>query len=180
MKKRKNHRLFAVCWLMLAAIVFSACATAPPDYFAYREKSATAELRGELFGKPFCAKLTLSLQEAGCSAKLEYLSLGEIQNLQISAFCNRDGEPIGEASVALGGIAHTCDASAMQGLLSPITALLSLQAPASVTHQEKEYSLGFEDGSRLTLDARGSPKSVHTETVDFWVVWWENAEISGE
>ncbi len=180
MKKRKFHRLFAVCYLLLATIIFSACATAPPDYFAYREKNATAELRGTLFGKSFCAKLTLSLQEAGCSAGLEYLSLGEIQDLQISALYKREGEPIGEASVALGGVAHTCEISAMQGLLSPVTTLLSLHDPSSVTHQAGEYTLCFEDGSRLTLDALGIPKGVHTETVDFWVVWWENAENQGE
>ncbi|MBQ9806468.1 MAG: hypothetical protein IJW49_08200 [Clostridia bacterium] len=181
MKNRIIYRSSAVCCLLLCAALFLlSCAPSPPDYFAFRGQSATAELRGELFGKSFCAKLILSPQESGCAASLLYLSLGEIRDLQISALYGADGETAGEGSVTLGGVSHSCEPAALQGLLAPAAALLTLCEPSSVTHQTGEYTLAFADGSVLTLGEDGIPRGVHTEKVDFWVVWWENAENLGK
>ena len=181
MKNRRFFRLFALCCISLAlALGLLSCAPSPPNYLAYQKKGMTAEVKGELFGSSFCAKMTISPQEAGYEATITYLSLGATQDLSLSALYASNGEPTGKVSLTLGTHSSTCAPAAVQGMLSPVTALLSFGDPASVLRESDRYVLRYEDGSELTLKSDGTPSCVHTKTIDFWVVWWENAEKTNE
>lgn len=169
-----------VCALLCLSLCLTSCSPSPPDYFAFRTKAASAELKGVLFGKEFSAKLTLTPQDSGYAVTLSYLSLGTHEELHISVLLDGEGHGKSEASVSLAGLSVSCEPEAVQGLLAPVTALFSRGEPSAVTRQEDSYILRFENGSVLTLGEDGLPRRVHTENVDFLVVWWENAENFGK
>lgn len=181
MKKRSFLGLFAPLTLLLCLALFTvSCAPAPPDYFAFRQASFCAEVRGTHFGKHFCAKLTILPQSDGYDATIEYLPPSETQGITLSVRYAKNGEAEGEVTVTMGKLSNTCEPSAVEGLLMPLSVLLRDCNPASVTHKDGIYTLTFEEGTHLTLGKSGIPQAVHTETVDFWVVWWENVEKIGK
>jgi len=180
--KKQTAKGVSVLPILLFCLLFllASCAPNPPDFFAYTAQAASAELSGTLNGKPFCARITLLPGENERQAEIEYTALPELQGLLISVHLDISGQPIGSAHVTYGGLSHTQDAASLAGLLAPLAALLTSQEPASVSYSGEEYTLTFESGGSLTLSGEGIPRRVCAKNVDFWIVWWENAEQSAK
>ena len=178
MKKRtKKAVLSLVVILFLGAFPLSSCAKKPPDYFAYTQKNASCEIAGTLHGSPFGARIVLSPVGEGCCAEIEYLQHPAWQGLSIQARFDASGRAVGTAEVRAYELSRTQTAASLSGLLAPLSALLEIREARAVQFDKSAYTLTFADGA-LTVTQDGIPCKVSSETVDFWIVWWEKGEKS--
>lgn len=176
MKKRTVIALFLLATLLISGAVFvCSCANSPPDFFAYTQKAATAELSGSLMGKPFCAKISFTPNDTGFGAKIEYLQHPAVGGLSLTAQLDSKGRATQSVQVSGKGITHKQSAASLSGLLSPLCSLLEAHEVLAVSYDKSAYTLTVGGGS-LTVNQEGIPQQWHSETVDFWIVWWENEE----
>ena len=175
MKNDKIRRMLPAFVLLFSMLVLlCSCAASPPDYFAYRERAASAELEGSLYVSPFCARLSFSTGAEGYGVELEYLRHPTLAGLCLVARFDESGSPIGEAQVCFSGLSYRTEGEALEGLLLPAEALLREGDLQSVTREGDGYRLVPREGEVLTLGADGTPIGFRSDAVDFWIVWWEN------
>lgn len=176
MKKRsKSARLLLAMLLVSGALLLPACAKSPPDYFAYTQRAASAEISGTLMGNEFCAKIVLSPSGAGRRAEIEYVRHPALQGISLTAYFDAGGRLAQSVTVSGKGMTREQSAASLSGLLAPLCALLESREPCAVSFDGKAYTLSLANGA-LTVDREGIPCKWRSEALDFWIVWWENGE----
>lgn len=177
LKKRVLLGLFAVCICLL-----SACKSAmPSNCFGYREQNFCAEVRGELNGIAFCARISSAEEGTGRKIAVEYLPTGSknasksLANLQVTAYADKEGACVllKGAELKYRDLALSAEPVLVQGLLSPISALLCASSVAAVQRVEEGYRLTLENAAELTLDDSGNVQAYSSKNLYFFVVWWE-------
>lgn len=160
--------------LLVCLLTVSACGGGtPPDYLAFQREDFSAEVEGRTQGRAFGAKITVEPVGSLRRVTVLYLSSAALEGVQITALCNAEGVPEGDAEITYGEMTLTQDAMSVCGLLAPALRLLSLSEVATVQREDESYRLTFSDGSTLILDANGNPRSLAAEEIELDIVWRE-------
>ena len=160
--------------LLVCLLTVSACGgSSPPDYLAFQKEAFSAEVEGRNQGRAFGAKITVEPVGALRRVTVLYLSSATLEGVQVTALCNAEGLPEGDAEITYGEMTMTRDAMSVCGLLAPVLRLLSLSEVATVQREDESYRLTFSDGSVLILDANGNPRSLTAEEIELDIVWRE-------
>ncbi len=172
-------RILLLLWLAVC-LFLSSCAKNPPDYFAYREKSFTAELRGERNGSAFSVWVRAVPKASGTSLSLRYLAPSSLADITVEAEVGQKGELLKDADISCGSVVHTCPAVSLEGLLAPLLRLLAGEEVVSVSRTEEGYVLTLPSDRRLTLSHEGVPLRYADAVLSFEVVWLEIAPLDTE
>ena len=173
--KIKNSRLvFFICSVMLLFYLLglTACTT-PRSYYQYTEAAFSARVEGHLNQTATQAKIAAVPTDEGFFVEVEYLAPESLSGLSLTGSCNRQGEPIGEISYRFCNQNGNVDATLCGNLLLPITTMLTPREPMRVERNEEGYLLSFSEDGLLQLNKSSVPTHIRTNTVDFWVVWWD-------
>ena len=160
--------------LLVCLLTVSGCGgRTPPDYLAFQKEDFSAEVEGRIGGRAFGAKITVEPVGALRRVTVLYLSSAALEGVQITALCNAEGVPEGDAEITYGEMTLIQDAATVCGLLSPALQLLALSEIATVQREGESYRLTFSDGAILVLDTAGNPRSLATQEIDLDIVWRE-------
>ena len=96
--------------------------------------------------------------------------------MELTAWCDANGAPTGLVTVTFDACETEADAAAVAGLLLPASAFFVPEEIERVQKVGEEYRFVLRDGTELTLDGAGAPRSLRAAAVTLEVVWIEWAQ----
>ena len=155
--------------LCLLILLLSSCGIAKKnDYLAFQNRSFTAEIQGVLNEIEFTAKITSACADGGLrDLCVEFLSPTVLEGVKVE--CLGDSK----ARLTCGDLVLPATSEDLNGLLSPLTALLDLQTPSTVQKLDENLLLSFPNQTTLLLSPSLIPLSLDSPSVSYSVVWWE-------
>ena len=171
-KSPKNRTFIGMWALLLITLLLPSCTTAK-SYYEYTQTAFSARVEGTLNGVEIQAKIAAVPCDGGFFMEVEYLAPDTLAGLSLTGSCTQQGKAVGEITYRFFGKSGTSDAAVCKDLLLPVTALLNVQDPARVERNEEGYLLSFSENSLLQLNEDSIPTRIHSNNVDFWVVWWD-------
>lgn len=176
-----RHRILFICFCLLFGSVFLGCdKSLSPNYFAFREATFTAEIRGTVGNTDFCATIRLHAPN-GSSADgtehtvtLTYLEPTPFAGLTLSAHTDVWNQAdSGSVEIQYQNLTLQGTAKQLSGLFSPAAVLLTANEVSAVQKEANGYRLTLRDGEQLMLNENGIPQAFSSPALSFEVIWWE-------
>ena len=176
--KKSIFRLTCALFLLFSLLFSLSCASSVPSYFAYADAFFSAEVRGELYGRAFCARIERRpCKESPNGAEVSVCYLAPTDLAGIGVVAAQAGEEVSSqtALATLGELSLSVGRESVEGWLCPIDRLLALrQTPiAEIARQDSGFTLRLSDGSILKIDDNGTPLSLDAGDLKYEVVWLE-------
>ncbi|MBQ9759758.1 MAG: hypothetical protein IJW16_00255 [Clostridia bacterium] len=156
---------FVLAFAVLVTMALG-CGAITPNYFSYRDQDFSAEVRGEVNGVAFAARITYSVGEGGAKRMVEYVGTGNLAGITVVAL------PNGSAELEREGVTVASERGMLAGLLLPIDSLLADSELASVRKDGERHLLTLQDGACLTLDNALCPLAFQSSSLSMDVIRW--------
>lgn len=164
------------CFFVLAFFlaVTCACQTTPPDRKKLLSTPFCAEIKGEVRGVEFVAKIEGEGKDG--EVLISYLSPDPLSGLYVRAHLDAGGSLGERVEVGQGETKAELPRAGAEGLLLPFSTLLShVQEDAASLQKEERggYCFTFADGTRLSVSEEGIPQALTSSELSYQIVWWE-------